>query len=228
MKKKLQNSDWVRLTIIVLLLLNIMLTVDQSAGAAPDKIYHNDKWLLTKAITYVNSGYYLGAAEYLRAFLERDPIQLKNNPSESTKYNNLLKKIEGELNLEIGYGKKVEASLKACGRYDCSNSHYSRTHSYTDSSIYLPPLPDQAIFYTGYSCTGGWIYMSAGSTSNIDDYSGFYDNSIRGVLVGSGVKVIMCTGRNLTGNCATFTSDYCNLSQHWIRNDVTSVKVIQD
>jgi hypothetical protein len=226
MKKKLQNYDWVRLTIIVLLLLNLMLAVNQSAGAAPDTYDRSDKWLLTNAIAANNEGDGLLAAEYLRAFIEREPYQLENSSYQKEKYNNILKNIESKVYSQIRYGKKVQANLAKCGRYDCTNAHYSATNSANNNSIDIPLLPDQVIFFDGPNCTGYWSFAGVGTYNNTEEIH-FRNNSINGVMVGSGLKVIMCPGYNMTGNCFIFTSNYCNLGQLSIGYDVSSVRVYE-
>jgi hypothetical protein len=229
MKKTLQKYDWLKLTIIVLLLLNLALTANQKAEAAPEGYAHSDRWLLNQARHYISVDNGLMAAEYLRAFIEREPSLLKNNSSWSDYYENKLKSIEYTVQRQVSYGKSVQTDLARCGRYDCENSQFRVQQSNTGSTssvqgIYLSPMPDEVVFFDGPNCTGRWVSKTIGTYNSAEEI-GLRNDSIVGVLVGGGVAVKMCMHGSLTGSCATFTSSNCNLTNHWIGYQVTSAQV---
>lgn len=227
MKNKHESFDWLRLAILALLLLNLIYLAGQSANAAPLGYGHSDRWLLDQARYYISKDDGLMAAEYLRAFLEREPDLLKNSTSWSNYVKTKLSKIESTVKLQVRYGKDVQADLEECGRYDCENAQFRAMQSTEDESvrnIYLAPLPDEAIFYDGQNCTGKFVTKSVGTYNN-DQEIGLRNDTITGFWLGGNVTVTLCMHGGMTGDCATFTESNCDITQHWLGYQVTSVSV---
>lgn len=225
MKDKIYIFDWLRVAILVLLLANLLLLAGQPVSAAPLMYTHSDKWLFDQARYYISRNNGLMAAEYLRAFIEREPALLANTKWKSY-VESKLAEVESQINRQVGYGQEVEASLAKCGRYDCANAQYRTTQSTKpiSSNTMLYPLPDEVIFYDQPGCSGNWVVKSIGTYNN-ESQIGLPNDSIIGFWPGGGVTVTMCMHGGMTGDCETFDKTNCDLTNHWLGYNVTSLRI---